>query len=435
MLSTLSSLPVTPAAPHANAAPPAAPGTEPARAFAQRLQDAQRQDTAPAKTPDTKARTNASGNASSNARAEAPAEAPNDADTAHSPACDSAEDPATRDAGTSEAQDTAPTAAAQDLSALMALMAPPHSPQAATTAAAARSGLPGEDAASGKPAKAGRTGSDPGDDTRNAGHDMAALGADVQAATQASTSAAAGSRGGSGADSGAGSGHSRHGSESREGREGHEGHAAGDTAAGATLQQPLSATQDLPATRAAFSLPEASSFSAALAAAASAASLPSSPAAATADTAAAQAQLPAALGSADFAPQLGAQISTFVRDGVQHAQLHLNPAEMGPVTVQIQLDGQAAQVSLLADLAQTRQALEQAMPQLAGSLREAGLTLTGGGVFQQPRQTGGDTGGRDGNSTRSRGGVAAVGGAPSAGDTPAHSVAAPRRRGVVDLVA
>ena len=34
----------------------------------------------------------------------------------------------------------------------------------------------------------------------------------------------------------------------------------------------------------------------------------------------------------------------------------------------------------------TRQALEQSMPLLAGSLREAGLTLSGGGVFEQPRQ-------------------------------------------------
>lgn len=89
-------------------------------------------------------------------------------------------------------------------------------------------------------------------------------------------------------------------------------------------------------------------------------------------------------GGADFAPALGAQLNVFLREGVQHARLHLNPAELGPLTVQIQLDGAAAQVRLAAEHPLTRQALEQAMPTLAGALRESGLTLTGGGVFEQP---------------------------------------------------
>ena len=97
-------------------------------------------------------------------------------------------------------------------------------------------------------------------------------------------------------------------------------------------------------------------------------------------------RIAASPGSADFAPQLAAQITTFVRDGLQHARLELNPGEMGPLTVQIQLDGNAARVHLAAEHAGTRAALEQAMPQLAGSLRENGLTLSGGGVFEQPRQ-------------------------------------------------
>ena len=54
----------------------------------------------------------------------------------------------------------------------------------------------------------------------------------------------------------------------------------------------------------------------------------------------AEARLVAAPGSADFSSQLGAQLTTFVREGVQHARLHLHPAELGPVTVRIQIDGQ-----------------------------------------------------------------------------------------------
>ena len=148
--------------------------------------------------------------------------------------------------------------------------------------------------------------------------------------------------------------------------------------------------------------------------------------------AATQARLSARPDSPDFAPQLGAQITTFVRDGIEHAQLHLNPAEMGPVSVQIQLDGQIAQVHLSADHALTRQALEASMPQLASQLSEAGLTLGGGGVFEQPRQ------GREAPSQGGRGDDGRSGGGADTRPRGIGSVAPvqpPMRRGVVDLVA
>lgn len=147
--------------------------------------------------------------------------------------------------------------------------------------------------------------------------------------------------------------------------------------------------------------------------------------------------LPAAPGSADFGPQLGAQISTFVRGGIEHARLHLNPAEMGPVSVQIQLDGQTALVHLSAENAHTRQALEQALPLLAGSLREAGLTLSGGGVFEQPRQGSGAQ--ADGNAgaagQRGRGDERSDERSDGRNDVLRADPAPARRRGVVDLVA
>jgi flagellar hook-length control protein FliK len=140
----------------------------------------------------------------------------------------------------------------------------------------------------------------------------------------------------------------------------------------------------------------------------------------------AEARIAASPGSPDFASQLGAQLSTFVREGVQHARLELHPTELGPVTVQIQLDGSQAQVKLSAELGDTRQALEQALPQLASSLREAGLTLTGGGVFEQPRQAPQPNGTRDTrrNPPIEEDDVKSVSAVPAA-----------RRRGVVDLVA
>ncbi len=145
-------------------------------------------------------------------------------------------------------------------------------------------------------------------------------------------------------------------------------------------------------------------------------------------------RLAASPGSPDFASQLGAQITTFVRAGVQHARLELNPAEMGPLTVQIQLDGQTAQVHLAAAHAQTRSALEQAMPQLAGTLREAGLTLAGGGVFEQPRQPQPEGGAQARGAGNATGRAAADHGADTRSVVGAAAPAI-RRRGVVDLVA
>ena len=83
-----------------------------------------------------------------------------------------------------------------------------------------------------------------------------------------------------------------------------------------------------------------------------------------------------------FAQELGLRMSVLAQGGVQHAELHLNPAEMGPVSVQIVIDGSRARVDFGADVAATRAAIEAGLPALAGALREAGFTLTGGGVSQ-----------------------------------------------------
>jgi flagellar hook-length control protein FliK len=144
---------------------------------------------------------------------------------------------------------------------------------------------------------------------------------------------------------------------------------------------------------------------------------------------AAEATLAAHPESAAFAAELSAQLTTFVRQGVEHARLHLHPAELGPVDVRIQVEGDSARVVLAADQAPTRLWLEQALPSLAGSLREAGLTLAGGGVFE--RSTGGGAdGGRPASDGRRENREREADMAASA-SLPRLA----RRRGVVDLVA
>jgi flagellar hook-length control protein FliK len=146
------------------------------------------------------------------------------------------------------------------------------------------------------------------------------------------------------------------------------------------------------------------------------------------------AQIAAPVGSPDFAPGLSAHLTVMVREGLHEARLQLNPAEMGPITVQIQVEGTAAQVTMAAEQAPTRQALEQAMPTLAGSLRDAGLTLTGGGVFEQAPSNAQQQQQRpDGTPARRGGGAGGEDDALAATARPAGRASS--HRGVVDLYA
>ena len=133
--------------------------------------------------------------------------------------------------------------------------------------------------------------------------------------------------------------------------------------------------------------------------------------------------------SPDFSQALATQLTTLARDGVHEAELQLNPADMGPIAVQIVIDGAQAQIDFTASNAGTRQALETSLPALAAALNGAGLTLSGGGVFEQ--RSGGREGAADGE--RRAGGrseTIAIGAADGAAS------ASPRAaRGLLDLYA
>jgi flagellar hook-length control protein FliK len=126
------------------------------------------------------------------------------------------------------------------------------------------------------------------------------------------------------------------------------------------------------------------------------------------NTGAASATLPVAVHAPEFAAAFGVQVSVLAKDGVQHAELHLNPAEMGPVSIQITLDGTQARVDFGADVAATRHAIEAGLPELASALRDAGFTLAGGGVAQHSASNGGGSGGdaEGGRAAATRSGAA-----------------------------
>lgn len=84
-----------------------------------------------------------------------------------------------------------------------------------------------------------------------------------------------------------------------------------------------------------------------------------------------------------LADRVGLWISGPALSGPMTAELRLNPAEMGPVHIRIELDGQNAMVDFSAANAQTREAIEASLPLLSGAMQEVGLSLTGGGVSDQ----------------------------------------------------
>lgn len=152
----------------------------------------------------------------------------------------------------------------------------------------------------------------------------------------------------------------------------------------------------------------------------------------TADAPPPTATLPSPIDSPAFAPTLATQVRWWASDGVQQAQLLLNPPEMGPVAVKILLEGREARIDFSADLAATRGAIEAALPVLAAALDEGGLKLSGGGVHDGSAQRQPEWNTRGAAPVMGAGGNTTNGRDTSAPATAARSTTA---RGMVDLVA
>lgn len=83
------------------------------------------------------------------------------------------------------------------------------------------------------------------------------------------------------------------------------------------------------------------------------------------------------------------QISVFTRNGVHNAELKLHPEELGSLQINIRMRQDQAQIHIVSEHPQVRQALEAAMPQLRAALAESGVQLGQTNVSddtQQPAQ-------------------------------------------------
>lgn len=94
----------------------------------------------------------------------------------------------------------------------------------------------------------------------------------------------------------------------------------------------------------------------------------------------------ASVGTPAFTDEVGGKITWLANQGIQSATLQLSPEHLGPVNVHISVQDGSATVSFNAAHADTRTALEQALPRLREMFSTQGLTLTDASVsHQSPR--------------------------------------------------
>lgn len=134
--------------------------------------------------------------------------------------------------------------------------------------------------------------------------------------------------------------------------------------------------------------------------------VPATAAVAAGSTAAAAVQPP--VGSPAWGQAMSQQVLIAVQGQQQIATLHLNPPQLGPLAVHLQVQDGQVQAQFISPHAAVRQAVEAALPQLHDMFGNAGLTLLQTSVGAQGGQPG-----RQGWSQR-RGSGSAVGAAVSA---------------------
>jgi flagellar hook-length control protein FliK len=96
-----------------------------------------------------------------------------------------------------------------------------------------------------------------------------------------------------------------------------------------------------------------------------------------------QASLSAPVASPAWQQQLGNQLTGLAQRGRQQIELHLNPADLGPLSVSLKVDDHGAQAQFLSAHATVRAAVEQAIPQLREALAEQGIALGEASVGEQ----------------------------------------------------
>lgn len=107
------------------------------------------------------------------------------------------------------------------------------------------------------------------------------------------------------------------------------------------------------------------------------------------------AQINAPLGSEDWGPELAVRMRWMLSANSQHANLKLNPAELGNIEIKISTEGDDTRLLFVVQHASAREAIEGSMPRLREALEQSGLSVSSTEVEEQsPFHQEGDGGGR-----------------------------------------
>ncbi|TCV95557.1 flagellar hook-length control protein FliK [Biostraticola tofi] len=104
------------------------------------------------------------------------------------------------------------------------------------------------------------------------------------------------------------------------------------------------------------------------------------------------------LGTPAWQQALSQQLSLFLSKGTYHAELKLNPRDLGALQISMKLNNDQLQLHVMSENQQVRAAVEASMPYLRTSLAESGMTLSQSSVgpetTSQQRQADSENAGR-----------------------------------------
>ncbi len=99
-------------------------------------------------------------------------------------------------------------------------------------------------------------------------------------------------------------------------------------------------------------------------------------------------------------PQVGERVAWMANNGMQRAELQLDPPSLGRVDVTVVMKGEHAQVMFNADTSAGREVLESSMPRLRDALAENGITLADVNVSERDSRSQQEHGARAGDQTQ-----------------------------------
>jgi len=143
--------------------------------------------------------------------------------------------------------------------------------------------------------------------------------------------------------------------------------------------------------------------------------------------------LPSPPGTPEFADQVAERVVWMAGQKLDRAQIRLNPAHLGPISVDVSVGEDGANITFTAQHAVTREALEQALPRLREMFSGSGLALAGADVSGQGPDThrgGDDAGAAAGGETPRGAGLSGAADAEAVAETPVRS--GPAGRGLID---